>query len=284
MSFNIKHNEAFRSVGAKEPGLHWSSFDVERHEAYAGNALFFVTTCWNWHHAVDDKKKKTPTHIGIYRDGKTGKFWYQYKAPNSERPSSTHLAHWKSLNYALDNRLPIIALFKDYKSTLCDDELIFDVTDSHLIADTDIWICLEPNNDTDFECALIDNIENIFSNKIIIESSEYNSSILNDAVAKSLLLTDDELRNKLEIASKKPQRKVVTTYIFERNPDVVAAALRRANGRCEKCDSIAPFIRKSDQTPYLEVHHLIRLADGGDDSVENTIAICPNCHRKYHFG
>ena len=44
------------------------------------------------------------------------------------------------------------------------------------------------------------------------------------------------------------------------------------------------FNRKKDNTPYLEVHHIIRLADDGDDSVENAIALCPNCHREAHFG
>lgn len=34
--------------------------------------------------------------------------------------------------------------------------------------------------------------------------------------------------------------------------------------------------------PYLESHHIIWLAAGGADSVDNTIALCPNCHRKMH--
>ncbi|MGH8437576.1 MAG: HNH endonuclease [Pseudomonas sp.] len=33
-----------------------------------------------------------------------------------------------------------------------------------------------------------------------------------------------------------------------------------------------------------EVHHKVRLADGGLDTVENAIAVCPNCHRQAHFG
>ncbi len=60
--------------------------------------------------------------------------------------------------------------------------------------------------------------------------------------------------------------------------------LNRANGICEKCKQKAPFIRKKDNTPYLEVHHKQQLSEGGDDSVENAIAVCPNCHRELHFG
>ncbi|WP_414449152.1 HNH endonuclease [Burkholderia sp. 22PA0099] len=49
------------------------------------------------------------------------------------------------------------------------------------------------------------------------------------------------------------------------------------------CERPAPF-RRPNGSPYLEVHHRVRLADGGDDTVENAIALCPNCHREHHFG
>lgn len=58
----------------------------------------------------------------------------------------------------------------------------------------------------------------------------------------------------------------------------------RANGYCEGCENPAPFIRPSDGTPYLEVHHIVPLAEDGEDTVENAIALCPNCHREVHFG
>lgn len=65
---------------------------------------------------------------------------------------------------------------------------------------------------------------------------------------------------------------------------MVAEVLYRANGHCENCKSAAPFLRDLDNSPYLEVHHKKTLADGGDDTVENAIALCPNCHRKAHYG
>ena len=34
--------------------------------------------------------------------------------------------------------------------------------------------------------------------------------------------------------------------------------------------------------PYLEEHHVKQLADGGTDSMDNVVAICPNCHRRMH--
>ena len=48
--------------------------------------------------------------------------------------------------------------------------------------------------------------------------------------------------------------------------------------------NIVTFKRKKDNTPYLEVHHKIRLSDGGEDTIDNVVALCPNCHRKAHYG
>lgn len=67
----------------------------------------------------------------------------------------------------------------------------------------------------------------------------------------------------------------------QRSPWVAEHAKRRANGRCELCGDPAPFERK-DGTAYLETHHIIWLARDGEDTVENTVALCPNCHRRMH--
>jgi 5-methylcytosine-specific restriction endonuclease McrA len=57
--------------------------------------------------------------------------------------------------------------------------------------------------------------------------------------------------------------------------------LRRANGRCEACGADAPFER-ADGSPYLEPHHVARLADDGPDHPAKVIGLCPNCHRRSH--
>ncbi|MBE9398254.1 HNH endonuclease [Pontibacterium sp. N1Y112] len=56
---------------------------------------------------------------------------------------------------------------------------------------------------------------------------------------------------------------------------------KRAEGKCEGCGSDAPFL--SSKGPFLECHHLHRLADGGPDHPQNVVALCPNCHRKAHY-
>ena len=80
-----------------------------------------------------------------------------------------------------------------------------------------------------------------------------------------------------------PELIEVTTRVYKRSPYVVAEVLSRANGKCQSCKSDAPFL-KVDGTPFLEVHHIEWLSNGGEDSVENAIALCPNCHRQAHYG
>jgi 5-methylcytosine-specific restriction protein A len=103
-------------------------------------------------------------------------------------------------------------------------------------------------------------------------------------VSRSLKDSSSERRRRLKKASRIPDRFQVVSMAFRRNPDVAAEVLIRAAGHCERCGSAAPFTRTSDSTPYLEVHHRVFLSAGGEDAVENAIALCPNCHRDMHYG
>lgn len=98
--------------------------------------------------------------------------------------------------------------------------------------------------------------------------------------------TDDSAarQERLATAPKKPEPIQIVSRSFLRNRDVIVEALFRAKGICEQCHCPAPFHRASDDTPYLEVHHRIMLSEGGEDTVANALALCPNCHRKLHFG
>ncbi len=97
-------------------------------------------------------------------------------------------------------------------------------------------------------------------------------------------LSKKERRQKLPNSDTKPEKIIVTQTVFKRNPYVVVEVLERANGICEKCGNDAPFLRDRDNSPYLEVHHIKSLSADGDDTVENSIALCPNCHRQAHYG
>lgn len=74
-----------------------------------------------------------------------------------------------------------------------------------------------------------------------------------------------------------------TVRVYARDPKVRAFVLQRANGTCELCAQPAPFQTEAEQ-PFLEVHHIVPLAEGGSDKVSNAAALCPNCHREAHHG
>ncbi|WP_146037372.1 HNH endonuclease [Novosphingobium guangzhouense] len=76
-------------------------------------------------------------------------------------------------------------------------------------------------------------------------------------------------------------RVTVSSQTFVRDPNVIAWVNESAAGLCEACGDAAPFNRP-DGLPYLEVHHVRPLSEGGPDTVDNSIAACPNCHRRLH--
>lgn len=83
--------------------------------------------------------------------------------------------------------------------------------------------------------------------------------------------------------SAQPGSASVTTIAYKRSLKVRAWVLSQAQGRCEACEKPAPFSTAAG-VPFLEVHHLRQLAEGGSDTVSNAVAICPNCHRHLHLG
>jgi len=82
----------------------------------------------------------------------------------------------------------------------------------------------------------------------------------------------------------KPVRKDRMVVDFVRNPLIVAGALSRANGSCEMPDCSHQTFSRGDGSVFLEVHHIIPLAERGEDTLLNAAGLCPMCHRELHFG
>lgn len=117
---------------------------------------------------------------------------------------------------------------------------------------------------------------------ISLTFDEYQAE-LDKQVSSSLSESSSERRKRLNVSNKVPKTMTINTIAYKRNPDVIAEALIRADGICEFCGNPAPFKKAKDNTPYLEVHHIIPLSEKGYDSLDNVLALCPNCHRKKHF-
>lgn len=120
----------------------------------------------------------------------------------------------------------------------------------------------------------IEEIINKIEDQTLLKIAEFQSTV-NNFRKKSF--------NKVPSGNTKPVKNTNQVTQYVRSPEVVAWVLNESNGVCECCGKEAPFV-KEDDTPFLEVHHLKRLADGGSDTISNAIAVCPNCHRELHYG
>jgi hypothetical protein len=81
-----------------------------------------------------------------------------------------------------------------------------------------------------------------------------------------------------------PLKSTVSVITYQRSALVVAITKLRAGWRCEVAECASPVAFNTEEEPIVEVHHLERLADGGPDTLENTVCVCPNHHRELHLG
>jgi len=121
-------------------------------------------------------------------------------------------------------------------------------------------------------------------NKEQSKQSSQNHDVQSSEPASEL----EKLREQAEQAAVEtvPESVVTTQQTkqqYTRSSKVREYVLARADGYCEGCDEPAPFTSKSGD-PYLHAHHINELSDGGSDTPDTVIALCPNCHYRVHHG
>jgi 5-methylcytosine-specific restriction endonuclease McrA len=128
---------------------------------------------------------------------------------------------------------------------------------------------------------------NIFDSVLSFVSNTSNSTILNTTSDRKIHKNKQRTRKRQIQKPLKSQTPVSQSSISKiliirkRDQKVKAWVLTEACGLCELCQQAAPFITENGD-PYLEVHHVVSIARQGADTVENTVALCPNCHRLLH--
>jgi len=126
------------------------------------------------------------------------------------------------------------------------------------------------------EIVQIINETDIFNN---LFPPTFDNNRLEENVKIIRKLSNSEIPPGISIPKKRKQE----TESFARDPKVKAFVLQRASGVCEQCKENGPFMDKNGYL-FLEVHHLLSMALGGEDTIYNTVALCPNCHRELHYG
>lgn len=115
----------------------------------------------------------------------------------------------------------------------------------------------------------------------LVSQSEYEN-FTRERERRVKRLSTEELRRRALRARQDPGKRDVKGTYYNRDENVAGYTKRRANGRCDLCGESAPFMHKNGD-PYLESHHVVWLKHGGPDTIENTVALCPNCHRRMHI-
>jgi predicted HNH restriction endonuclease/transcriptional regulator with XRE-family HTH domain len=103
----------------------------------------------------------------------------------------------------------------------------------------------------------------------------------------------DELNSDIENAMKFEREFSETeekqVHIIDRNMNLVTRLKKIYGYKCQLCtDNEWMPIKKEDGTFYVEVHHIIPLAEGKDedstlDVLKNMIVVCPNHHKMLHY-
>ncbi|TKI09294.1 HNH endonuclease, partial [Bacillus cereus] len=91
-----------------------------------------------------------------------------------------------------------------------------------------------------------------------------------------------DLKERAKKATSGSNKRYIKTETYQRNEFVAEFSKKRANGVCELCEQKAPFEDKNGN-PYLESHHVEWLSEGGEDTIYNTVGVCPNCHSCLHI-
>lgn len=115
--------------------------------------------------------------------------------------------------------------------------------------------------------------------------AEKERKLVTPVVAFEIAVREDLKKKQLPVPRGNHDPKTVPSTItqYQRDASVKAWVLKQADGICESCSQPAPF-SGSDGFPYLEVHHVRQLAENGSDTIDNAVAVCPNCHRELHYG
>lgn len=136
-------------------------------------------------------------------------------------------------------------------------------------------------------------LDNITSKKVINYINSQKIYYLDDNLADAEFQENIANINSSEPEHKpqpiKPSKDKNGGKVYPRNFAYTKKALEEANFSCEVDNTHKTFISRATNEQYMEAHHLIPLQFQEEflyslDIPANIVSICPNCHKKLHFG
>ncbi|PGO26417.1 McrA protein [Bacillus cereus] len=102
-------------------------------------------------------------------------------------------------------------------------------------------------------------------------------------------ISTDSQKSIVPIPRRNPIRKKNGEISYTRRVWISRKAISQANYTCMIDARHKTFTAKSSNKPYIEAHHLICISRQADfeyelDRIENIVALCPTCHRLFHYG
>jgi predicted restriction endonuclease len=118
----------------------------------------------------------------------------------------------------------------------------------------------------------IENFENELEQHEIENSVEVDSEKINkEELYKKIIECENEKSEKITINGK----------AYKRNNYLMVQIKKYRNYKCQFCSTTIP---KASGGYYIEACHIKPKAEGGKDSLDNILILCPNCHKLFDYG
>jgi hypothetical protein len=106
---------------------------------------------------------------------------------------------------------------------------------------------------------------------------------VNDLESAGVDLSDEALKEQLAKAgSLTPEQETALVKRFRRCQKLARKVKELYDGKCQVCGFT--FQKQGSGKPYAEAAHLVALGDGGSDSLQNLLCLCPNHHKMLDHG
>lgn len=121
-----------------------------------------------------------------------------------------------------------------------------------------------------------------------INEEEQIDQDINERLQKSLVIIDEDKLVRTP-TKRKQKQDLKGTKSYPRSEIEMMKAKENSGWKCEISSSHETFINEKINKPFVEGHHLIPMFAQDQfeytiDFADNIVTLCPNCHRKIHYG